>query len=81
MKGRRAATMVRLGADQVTFGNGKEAISRSGALVRSCRRRRRVAAEILDPITRRKMLEIAESYEGLARRAGERQHMSVPILE
>jgi hypothetical protein len=39
---------------------------------------RRVAAEILDPITRRKMLEIAQSYEGLARRAGERQHVQSP---
>jgi hypothetical protein len=39
---------------------------------------RRVAAEILDPITRRKMLEIAESYEGLARRAEERQHVQCP---
>jgi hypothetical protein len=32
---------------------------------------RRVAAEILDPISRRKMLNIAESYESLARRAAE----------
>jgi hypothetical protein len=36
---------------------------------------RRVAAEIFDPISRRKMLEIAESYESLARRAAERQHI------
>jgi hypothetical protein len=30
---------------------------------------RKVAAEILDPISRRAMLDIAESYERLARRA------------
>jgi len=30
---------------------------------------RKVAAHIIDPVSRRKMLEIAESYEGLARRA------------
>jgi hypothetical protein len=41
---------------------------------------RRVAAEILDPISRRKMLEIAESYESLARRAAER-HVQSPSLE
>jgi hypothetical protein len=35
---------------------------------------RRVAAEILDPVSRRKMLNIAESYESLARRAAEREH-------
>jgi hypothetical protein len=33
---------------------------------------RRVAAEILDPISRRAMLDIAESYERLGRRALER---------
>jgi len=32
---------------------------------------RNVAAEILDPISRRTMLNIAESYESLARRATE----------
>jgi hypothetical protein len=42
---------------------------------------RRVAAEILDPISRRKMLEIAESYESLARRAAERQYIQSPSLE
>jgi hypothetical protein len=42
---------------------------------------RRVAAEILDPISRRKMLEISESYESLARRAAERQHVQSPGLE
>jgi hypothetical protein len=35
---------------------------------------RRVAMEIPDPVSRRQMLEIAESYEGLARRATGRQH-------
>ena len=30
---------------------------------------RKVAAQIIDPVSRRKMLEIAESYESLARRA------------
>jgi len=33
---------------------------------------RRLAVEILDPVSRRTMLEIAESYESLARRAAER---------
>jgi hypothetical protein len=33
---------------------------------------RKVAAEILDPISRRAMLDIAESYESLARRATQR---------
>jgi hypothetical protein len=33
---------------------------------------RQVAAQILDPISRRKMLEIAESYKSLARRAAKR---------
>jgi hypothetical protein len=33
---------------------------------------RRVAAEMFDPISRRKMLEIAEGYDGLARREAER---------
>jgi hypothetical protein len=42
---------------------------------------RRVAAEILDPISRRKMLEIAESYDSLARRVAERQHVQSPSLE
>jgi hypothetical protein len=42
---------------------------------------RRVAAEILDPVSRRKMLEIAESYESLARRAAEGQHVQSPSLE
>jgi hypothetical protein len=42
---------------------------------------RRVAAEILDAISRRKMLEIAESYETLARRAAERQDVRSPSLE
>jgi hypothetical protein len=42
---------------------------------------RRVAAEILDPVSRRKMLEIAESYESLARRAAERQQVQSPSLE
>jgi hypothetical protein len=35
---------------------------------------RRVATEILDPLSRRRMLDIAESYETLARRAAEREH-------
>jgi hypothetical protein len=44
---------------------------------------RRVATEILDPVSRRKildpvsrrkMLDIAEGYESLARRAAEREH-------
>jgi hypothetical protein len=30
---------------------------------------RKVAAQIIDPVSRRKMLEIAESYESLAGRA------------
>jgi hypothetical protein len=30
---------------------------------------RRLAVQILDPVSRRTMLEIAESYESLARRA------------
>jgi hypothetical protein len=34
---------------------------------------RRVATKILDPVSRRQMLEIAESYESLARRT-ERQN-------
>jgi hypothetical protein len=42
---------------------------------------RRVAVEMLDPITRRKMLEIAESYESLARRAAEGQRVQSPIPE
>jgi len=33
---------------------------------------RRIAVEILDPLSRRTMLEIAENYESLARRAAER---------
>jgi hypothetical protein len=37
---------------------------------------RKVAAEILDPISRRAMLDIAESYERLARRAIERAESS-----
>jgi hypothetical protein len=37
---------------------------------------RKLAAEILDPLSRRKMLQIAESYESLARRAAE-QALSV----
>jgi hypothetical protein len=37
---------------------------------------RRVAREILDPISRRAMLDIAESYERLARRAIERAQSS-----
>jgi hypothetical protein len=41
---------------------------------------RRVAAEILDPISRRKMLEIAETYESLARRAAERSHLQSPRI-
>jgi hypothetical protein len=35
---------------------------------------RRVATEILDPLSRRRVLDIAESYETLARRAAEREH-------
>jgi hypothetical protein len=35
---------------------------------------RRVATEIFDPVSRRKMLDIAEGYESLARRAAEREH-------
>jgi len=31
---------------------------------------RKIAGQIFDPVSRRKMLEIAESYESLARRAG-----------
>jgi hypothetical protein len=42
---------------------------------------RRVAAEILDPVSRRKMLEIAESYDSLARREAERRHVQSPSLE
>jgi hypothetical protein len=33
---------------------------------------RRVAVQILDPFSRRTMLEIAESYDSLARRAAQR---------
>ena len=33
---------------------------------------RKLAAEILDPVSRRMMLDIAESYESLARRAAQR---------
>jgi hypothetical protein len=38
---------------------------------------RNIAARILDPITRRTMLEIAESYEGLARRAAQHGEFSL----
>jgi hypothetical protein len=33
---------------------------------------RRLSAQILDPLSRRAMLQIAESYEGRARRPGRR---------
>jgi hypothetical protein len=33
---------------------------------------RKLAAQILDPVSRRTMLEISESYESLARRSAQR---------
>jgi hypothetical protein len=41
---------------------------------------RRVATEILDPVSRRKMLDIAEGYESLARRAAEREGIAPPTI-
>jgi hypothetical protein len=40
---------------------------------------RRLAAEIIDPLSRRTMLEIAESYESLARRAEQRLREPVQL--
>jgi hypothetical protein len=45
-----------------------EALSRFPAVIRTCEEARRVAVQIYDPYSWRTMLDIAETYENLARR-------------
>jgi hypothetical protein len=52
--------------------NEQKTLSRSSALAYRAEGARKLAAEILDPVSSRMMLDIAESYESLARRAAQR---------